>query len=505
MEFTKESNQFFKLFVSKNAQFYYECIIRLIERSKEVPVLYERDAKELIIRCFREFQYDPETDDVEPDEEKKQENKKSAPAETAGTIITRFRKCGWLEKRELGRNGENTVTVSGRCRKVMETVRRIFDAQTDGMITNHIFSMYEILYSALEWKGGRQTRPYVNILEPLTDHEFDLREELAVLRDSISRIMNEVLKLDSANGLGAYMMKDEILNRFFRDYFFMKKDGTIPGMIAKINVLLARISIGDLHKRMIVDCSLSTKKTYEEAEAAVDARLSELEYFLNHGYDEQMAIIDEKIAAYYNLYASRISMIRNNSINTQNYLTKLLMALKDMPQEERDRTLMDLSQSMQLASYRLVGKRSFEQRIRKKTTDAPPAALIDFQVDEDEMERLTDSLYSVTSEKYGIDAAKRHIREKFRTGRSVLSVKDEPVATKEEALMIASAVIFSGADDFPYKAEFEDGKVTDHGIADITDFVITPDEEKMENEGAANSGTIASTKEEEDPYASDSL
>lgn len=104
----------------------------------------------------------------------------------------------------------------------------------------------------------------------------------------------------------------------------MKKDGTIPGMIAKINVLLARISIGDLHKRMIVDCSLSTKKTYEEAEAAVDARLSELEYFLNHGYDEQMAIIDEKIAAYYNLYASRISMIRNNSINTQNYLTKLL-------------------------------------------------------------------------------------------------------------------------------------------------------------------------------------
>lgn len=178
----------------------------------------------------------------------------------------------------------------------------------------------------------------------------------------------------------------------------MKKDGTIPGMIAKINVLLARISIGDLHKRMIVDCSLSTKKTYEEAEAAVDARLSELEYFLNHGYDEQMAIIDEKIAAYYNLYASRISMIRNNSINTQNYLTKLLMMLKDMPQEERDRTLMDLSQSMQLASYRLVGKRSFEQRIRKRTTDAPPAALIDFQVDEDEMERLTDSLYGVTSE-----------------------------------------------------------------------------------------------------------
>lgn len=71
--------------------------------------------------------------------------------------------------------------------------------------------------------------------------------------------------------------------------------------------------------------------------------------------------------------------------------------------------------------------------------------------------------------------------------------------------MIASAVIFSGADDFPYKAEFEDGKVTDHGIADITDFVITPDEEKLENEEYAKSRAFSGTKEEEDPYASDSL
>ena len=71
--------------------------------------------------------------------------------------------------------------------------------------------------------------------------------------------------------------------------------------------------------------------------------------------------------------------------------------------------------------------------------------------------------------------------------------------------MIASAVIFSGADDFPYKAEFEDGKVTDHGIADITDFVITKDEEKIENEGAANDETFSGTKEKEGSNASDSL
>lgn len=493
MEFTEKSNHFFRPFVSKNAQFYYECIVRLIERSKEVPVLYERDAKELIIRCFREVQYDPEQEDISNDNEESSIQTKTAPtapAETAGAILTRFRKCGWINKRELGRSGDNIVTVSGACRKVIETVRHVFESQTDGAITNHIFSMYEILYSAVEWKGGRQTRPYVNILEPLADHEFDLREELTVLRDSISQIMNEVLKLDSANGLGSYMMKNEILNRFFRDYFFIKKDGTIPGMIAKINVLLARISIGDLHKRMIVDCSVAKKKTYEEAERIVDTRLSELEYFLNHGYDEQMSVIDEKIAAYYNLYAARISMIRNNSINTQNYLNQLLMSLKDMPQDEKNQALIGLSESMQLASYRLIGKKSFERRVAARTKEMEPAELIDFHVDDEEIERMTDSLYGVTTEKYGIDAAKRHIREKFRTGRKVLSVKEEPVTTKEEALMIASAVIFSGADDFPYVTEFEDGQTTDHGIAEMSDFVITPKPEEPE-EHAEN---IAATK-----------
>lgn len=483
MEFTEKSNDFFRLFVSKNAQFYYECIVRLIERSKEVPVLYERDAKELIIRCFREFQYDPEQEDAGTYSEKQTEQVKTAPAETAGAILTRFRKCGWLDKRELGRSGENTVTVTGACRKIIETVRRIFESQTDGAITNHIFSMYEILYSAVEWQGGRQARPYVNVLEPLADHEFDLREELAVLRDSISQIMNEVLKLDSANGLGTYMMKNEVLNRFFRDYFFMKKDGTIPGMIAKINVLLTRISIGELHKRMIVDCSVVKKKTYEEAENIVNTRLSELEYFLNHGYDEEMSVIDEKIAAYYNLYAARISMIRNNSINTQNYLNQLLMTLKDLPPDERNRALLELAESMQLASYRLIGKKSFERRVTARSREMEPAELIDFHVDEDEVEQMTNALYGVTTEKYGIDAAKRHIREKFQMGRKVLSVKEESVTTKEEALMIASAVIFSGADDFPYVTEFEDGQTTDHGIAEISDFVITPKpEEKEETE-----------------------
>ena len=252
------------------------------------------------------------------------------PAQNAGAVLARFRECGWAGKREIGRGGEDITVLTARCRKAVSFIERILNAGAGGSATNHIFSMYEILYSAVELGGGRQARPYTSILEPLTDHEADLKEELFILKDGIRGVMDGILKQDSANRLGSYMVKDELLNRFFTDYFFMKKNGTVPGVIAKINVLLARLSVSKLYQRIISEYALVKDVPRTQAEASVEAQFSELEYFLNHGYDEQMSVIDEKIASYYNLYAARISMARSGGMDTRGYLGRVLEALKGM-------------------------------------------------------------------------------------------------------------------------------------------------------------------------------
>ena len=469
MEFSRQDSDFFRPLTSKNARFYYECAQKLIDRSKEMPVLYERDAREIIANHMKQIRY--ELEDEGTDGDLTHIEKGAIPAENAGAVIAKFRTCGWISKREIGRSSENLATVTARCRKIIETIRRVFDAGASGAITNHIFSIYEILYSSLEWNGGRQVRPYTNILEPLTDHEFDLKEELLILRDGIHGVMNGILRLDSANGLASYMVKDELLNRFFRDYFFMKKDGTIPGLIARINILLAQLTSSAIYGRIVSEYAMVKGVERYQAENAVEAQFEELEYFLNHGYDEQMAVIDEKIAAYYNLYAARISMIRNNSMNTQNYLNRVLTALKDMDTEKRQESLQALSASMRLLSFKMIGKKSFERRKQAVREHKDQGYLIDSYMDEEELYSLTESLYGVSSEKYGIDAAREHISKKLTGGRKEFSVKEEPIITKEEALMIASAVIYSSTDDFPYRTEFND-TVTDHGIAEISDFVI---------------------------------
>lgn len=473
MEFTIKDSEFFKPLTARNARFYFECAVKLIEKSKEMPVMYERDAKEIIAFHAKMIRY--ELMDEEDGEDKIETN--AVPSETAGAVIARFRKSGWIAKREIGRNGENMATITARCRKVIETIRRVFDTGATGALTNHIFSIYEILYSALEWKGGRQIRPYTNILEPLIDHEFDLREELVILRDGIHGIMNHILQIDNANALGSYMAKDELLNRFFRDYFFMKKDGMIPGTIASINVLMARLQDSEIYPRIISEYQVLKGIEKFEAERVIEAQFDELSYFLNHDYDEQMSEIDEKIAAYYNLYAARISMVRNNSMNTQNYISKLLMDLKDMDPESREGAIKAMSESMRVMSFKMVGSKSLGKRRVVQRDNDQRVFINDVDVDDAEIEALTAALYNVTTEKFGIDAARNHIKKKLSNGRKRFAVMEEPVTSREEALMIASAVIFSGADGFPYHAEFDDD-TNDNGIAEMSNFVITLKEEE---------------------------
>ena len=83
--------------------------------------------------------------------------------------------------------------------------------------------MYEILKSSFGKDSARSIRPYQNILLPLVENECDLKNELLILKDSIREIMRAVMKMADANSFGQFLMKDELLNRFFQRLFFYQE------------------------------------------------------------------------------------------------------------------------------------------------------------------------------------------------------------------------------------------------------------------------------------------
>ena len=135
-----EYDNFFNPLCCKNKKIYYECILKLIEKSKSVPLLYETDARDTLILYLRNCAYVVE-EDTFGDAQEGVSSKKSE-TENASAILRYFRRCGWIAEREIGRNGDNIATVLPYCRKMIEAIERIFNRDNSAALTNHIFSIY---------------------------------------------------------------------------------------------------------------------------------------------------------------------------------------------------------------------------------------------------------------------------------------------------------------------------------------------------------------------------
>lgn len=110
----------------KYKRIYYDCIQILIDKTKELPVLYETDAKDSLTVYLKNVGMGDTRsslleDIAEGDEMEIEENGiELQPSE----IISLFRECGWLLPREIGRNGEYVVNISIDCRRFMDFLRK---------------------------------------------------------------------------------------------------------------------------------------------------------------------------------------------------------------------------------------------------------------------------------------------------------------------------------------------------------------------------------------------
>lgn len=450
--FESINDRFFNPFCCKNREIYFECISRLIEKSKEIPVLYETDARQCLIIYLQNCMYAIETEDIGDEV-----SSIRSPQENASAILRYFRICGWITPKEIGRSGDNIASVSAYCRRLIDAIHKIFDQDTNSAITNHIFSIYEILKSSLGKDSARAIRPYSNILVPLVENECDLKNELLVLKDSIREIMRMVMRMPDVNSFGQFLIKDELLTRFFNDYFFIKKSGLIPSYISDIDRMLVRLKRSELYEKMLKEY-MKLKNTDEfKAKETIDRQFAELEGFINIEYEREMGYIDNKINAYYNLYATRMMMVLSNGTNLENELNRLLLQLKDLDVEDRELLLKQLTQAHRLQSVGFISRKSFERR-KKANPNMSNAGISSGELSEEEKRRLTDELFSEAPDRYSLDNVKEYF-DRMTFYKDKLSVDECSVRTRDDAMMIAASIIYSGTAGFPYEVEFEEGMV----------------------------------------------
>jgi len=449
-----EYDRFFNPLCYKNKRIYYECILQLIEKSKAVPLLYETDAKDSIILYLRNCSYALEDEEGSGDENI---SSKKSETENASAILRYFRSCRWISEREIGRSGDNIATVIPYCRKMIDATQRIFERDTSGVLTNHIFAIYDTLKSALDAEHGRTIRPYTSILVPLVDNVSDLKNELQILKDSIRTIMRMVIKMTEVNTFGQFLIKDEMMNLFFNDYFFIKKDGLIPGYIAEIEKMFRQVMNTDVYENMVHEYQTLKQVDKYKARDIIDMQFTEMQGFINYDYVKEMDYIDKKINSYYNLYSTRMLMVLSNNTNMQTYLDDLLILLKDMDAEERQMVLTELSKSFQLTSYKYIGRKSIERR-KKRHPNIKSGTIVMSTLSDDEKARLTQELLHEYPDRYSASQAADHF-EMLLSNKASITISDQIIQNKSDAMMVAASIIYSGSDEFPFEVEFLDGMI----------------------------------------------
>ena len=454
------NESFFRPLNLKYRRVYYDCIQILIDKAKELPVLYESDAKDSLTLYLRNAGIKEEGEDAD------EGGGELRPPE----ILALFRECGWLMPREIGRSGEYVVNLSTDCRRIMDFLRKISERKGEGMMSNRIFSMYEIMKSAFDEDSLRKERPYTNILVPLLDNETELKNELTDLKDSISNIMKAVVVFQDMNSFGQYIMKDEMLDRFFHEYFFIKNNGLIPAQISFIKNRLRMLRQGEIFERMIAECAGRFQMSMEEAEEKIEHYFAELQYFLSVEYEENMELIDTRINNYYNLANTRIMLMAGNGIRLEAVLNDFLNAMPELEEEKQDEAMGRLSGCTRIINQKYVGYRSFEKKKRLKN-EGENIGLSSEELSEEEKLAQTEELFRKAPNRYSVEKISGFVDVQM-DGQEKISIKEKPVRTKEEALMYTAAMLYAGNGEFPYQVQITDEEV-EKEVADMSNIVIS--------------------------------
>lgn len=324
--------------------------------------------------------------------------------------------------------------------------------------------------AAFEEDSARRERPYSNILVSLIEDERELKNELADLKDSISSIMKAVIVFQDINSFGQFIMKDEMLDRFFSEYFFVKNNGLIPTQISFIKGKLRILRQEETCEQMIRECSEKLQLNYDEAREQVERYFAELQSFLSVEYETNMELIDSRINNYYNLANTRIMLMASNGVRLEAVINDFLNAVSKMTPEEQNAAMEKVADCTRIMNQKYVGYKSFEKNKRIKN-EGQNIGLAATELSDEEKRMQTEKLFHSSYNKYSVDRVSAFLDVQLGNEHE-MNIKEKSIQTKEEILMYAAAILYAKNEEFPYDIQLSEDTVKTE-VADITNMTVT--------------------------------
>ena len=292
---------------------------------------------------------------------------------------------------------------------------------------------------------------------------------MADLKDSISSIMKAVIIFQDINSFGQFIMKDEMLDRFFSEYFFVKNNGLIPSQISFIKGKLRILRQEETCEQMIKECSEKLQLDYDEARERVERYFAELQYFLSVEYETNMELIDNRINNYYNLANTRIMLMASNGVRLEAVINDFLNTVSKMTEKEQNAAMEKVADCTRITNQKYVGYKSFEKNKRIKN-EGENIGLAAVELSEEEKRMKTERLFNSSPNRYSVDRVSAFLDVQLGS-EAQMNLKEKVIQSKEEILMYAAAMLYAKNEEFPYDIQLSKETVKTE-IADITDMTV---------------------------------
>lgn len=301
------------------------------------------------------------------------------------------------------------------------------------------------------------------------DDEAELKNEVLDLKDNISIILGQITEINDLSSMGNYLLGDQFLEKFFTDYFYMKNNGLIPSILKGISDQLRRFKNDSLFEVAVKEYSERMQVNFDESKDLLTKYIDEIYYYISFEYPENMESVDESINKYYRLANMRIRLVTSNGMNVQSSIDTILTKIKETNDDEKE-TMIDVIQNcVDISSQRYISRKSYQKKKRKVIDTGSIAIEID-DLTEVEKNRITEELMDNSINPYSLERTNSFFWVLFKES-NLPFIKSKYIKSKEEALMFASAFIYSGEEEFEYTVEHDEG-YEETVVADITNMVV---------------------------------
>ena len=361
------------------------------------------------------------------------------------------KEVGWLEEEFDDTTFEKYIVITEPGVMLAELLMRLERPEREEL-SSYMYNIYNTLQNREQWNGD----PYVGALKNVYKNAKALSKSLkkmsTYIRKTIEKLMKEVSYESLTENIIAYCDGD-----FIKEYARLTKpQNNIHIYRGRIITMLEQMqNDAEMYELITIGCVAEEDIGEMEALEKIDLMFDTIKKFLKNDYLRIIADIKHKLNLYITMALGRLRYLKNHEVDMRGHVERTLKYMLDTMTEAglKEALPEQMSEMVRINQSRYIDVQSIRMPQNRKRVRQRSVAEIE-TLTEDDLYNLKLAYEKESKNPYSKKITKQYLK-KLIGNKQELSSEDVPLETKEDLLMILSAVAY--AEENGFKVELKDG------------------------------------------------